>query len=167
MRSNISDSSRVVLRLKLLLGEKSCLRHQVVVVERSLNELLLLVTDHLLSELGAKRLHLHHQIKILSLHRLELLLARLLLRLRIQKRLSQHISVIAQALHFVLRLLDEVVVELVDVFVVQGFLLEVLRLRLQVLNHLILRHFKHVRIDLIPELFELAHDHAHVPSVRI
>jgi len=86
---DVSDARRpnllqLILLLLVLLLRQNSRHHGVFVVECRLDELLLLVTDHLLAELRLERLNFRHELNVFILGLFELLGAFPLLRLRVQ-----------------------------------------------------------------------------------
>ena len=132
-----------------------------------MNELLLLVTDNLFSQLSVERLHLGHELQIFIFSYFKLILKRSLLCLRIQKGFSQHIRVVTESSNFSVHLLNVITVKFINFAVMQGLLLEIVDLCLQIFDLLIFLQFKLLRVDLVSEVFELTHNHSHVTAIRI
>jgi len=112
------------------------------VVQGYCDQLLFLKLDHLLAHLRLQGLHLHHQLQVAVLRLLKLLLEFPLFDFRIQQRLTQHISVVAQALVLLVHSVDVQGLLLVQSSILEGLLLEVVNLSLQVLDCHVLLQFE-------------------------
>ena len=66
-----------------------------------------------------------------------------------------------------MHLLDMVLLLLVELSKVQGLLLEIVNFRLQIHDLLVLLDLELLCIDLVLEVAQLSHHHAHVPTVGI
>jgi len=90
-----------------------------------------------------------------------------LLGLCVQKGLAQHICVVAESFVEVVNSLNMLLLLFVKVAIVQGLLLKVVDLSLQIPNLFVLFNFKLFKVDFLLELVQLAHHHAHMPTVCI
>ena len=88
-----------------------------------------------------------------------------MLRFGVEKSLSQHIGIVSEALILLMHMLDMLGLLLLKLPVLQCLILEVVDFSLQVHNLLVLLDLELLRIDLVFEDLELAHHHAHVPTV--